>query len=326
MPVPVWQEVGPGLFAGEIALPDLGKSTRLIPSLSVLSPAPCGFRFALRENGHWRALDAVGELDLSLPEIAAALQVQAEDIDEDSNLDFFDLPPPSSSRGLSTGSISMRNRLSLFLKLSAAPVPGDFKCVLGITMIELPSKDADHAFQRWIPWTSHGMTVNNIAVSPISQMEQDKAIARRICSPITALMVVRYLSQREIPLEPFVAVAYSPPRRMYGIWPRAIMAAARQGVAGMVTALAGWDEAAALLRAGLPVIATIAYQAGELAGAAVASTGGHLVTVIGLTATTVIVNDPAASTAAEVRREYDLEEFARAWFGNKRGVCYVLWK
>ena len=54
---------------------------RLIPSLSILETG-CAFRFALHEAGLWRALDAVGD-DISLAELAEALQIPPGDITED---------------------------------------------------------------------------------------------------------------------------------------------------------------------------------------------------------------------------------------------------
>ena len=207
-------------------------------------------------------------------------------------------------------------------RFARRPLPSgevrDWALLLAVTVITLP-------IEGWLPPASHEITTESLAVPPISQREQDPAIARHICSPVNTLMVARYLTGRDIELSPFVAAVHSEKRRMYGIWPRAIAAAAGQGVAGMVTALSGWGEVAGLLQAGLPVVVSVAYQACELAGGAVAATGGHLVTIIELTESTVIVNDPAASTAAVVRREYGLDEFSRAWLGNKLGICYVLW-
>lgn len=297
------------MYRADILLPDLDSgAVRLIPSLCMLGDRPYGFRFAVQEGGHWRTLDAVGELDISLEEIAGACGIKAADLAEDGNIDFFEIAKPDT--------------LLLFAKRHKNPLPmgevKDWPVLLSMTLIALKAGG-------WIPAYA-GMTNKRLQVPPISQMEQDPAIARHICSPVNTLMVARYLTERQIELPPFIAAVHSARRRMYGIWPRAIAAAARQGVAGMVTALSGWDEVAALLQAGLPVIASIAYQTGELTGATVAATRGHLVTITGLTETAVMVNDPAAATAAEVRREYDLEEFSKAWFENKRGVCYLFWK
>jgi hypothetical protein len=39
----------------------------------------------------------------------------------------------------------------------------------------------------------------------------------------------------------------------------------------------------------------------------------------------VVVNDPASSTRAGVRRTYDRAEFERAWLPTSGGTAYVIW-
>ena len=294
-------------------------SGQLIPSLSILGGQPYGFRFALQQGVAVVSLDTVGAIDISLPEMAAVLGVPT--INEDDNLDFYDLllPPQPSSRGLSTGSSLPAGQLWIFLKLTPENTPADLSLMLVVTLSE--PKPIDNCAQGQARGDG-----SSLSIPPISQMEQSPDIARHICSPVNTAMVAGYLLGQPVPLGPVIASARSARRGMFGIWPNAIRAAALQGLPGMVTALAGWDDVAALLQAGLPVIATVAYGPGELAGAAVAATKGHLVTITGLKSGKVVVNDPAAANAAAVCREYDRDEFARAWFGNKQGVAYVLWK
>jgi Papain-like cysteine protease AvrRpt2 len=67
----------------------------------------------------------------------------------------------------------------------------------------------------------------------------------------------------------------------------------------------------------------VRYAAGELSGAAIAATAGHLLVLVGMDGDTVLVNDPAAPTAAAVPRRYPAEEFGRVWLA-RGGVGYVL--
>ncbi|MCY3795839.1 MAG: peptidase C39 family protein, partial [Gammaproteobacteria bacterium] len=63
--------------------------------------------------------------------------------------------------------------------------------------------------------------------------------------------------------------------------------------------------------------------AGELPGAPLSKTAGHLVTRYGVDGDAVLVNDPAAGDAAGVPRRYDLEAFSRAWL-RRRGAAYIM--
>ncbi len=158
-------------------------------------------------------------------------------------------------------------------------------------------------------------------VQCISQMQaENAAIRKRICSP-TCLAMVMGLDAAEA--AHFTDECYDPHRRMYGIWPRNIRAANAYGFVGAIEMFGSLDAAARLLAKGVPIIAGIRYDEGQLAGAAVPSTDGHLVVLRGLTKDKALVNDPAAATSDSVARAYDRESFARAWLGDG-GVGYVL--
>ena len=81
--------------------------------------------------------------------------------------------------------------------------------------------------------------------------------------------------------------------------------------------------AAWCLTRGLPVIASIRYGEGELEGAAIQATSGHLVVLTGCEDGVVLVNDPAAPTRDAVPRRYRRDELTRAWLA-RGGVGYVL--
>ena len=98
-----------------------------------------------------------------------------------------------------------------------------------------------------------------------------------------------------------------------------------RGGQAFVTRLTGVAQAEQLVDAGIPLVASVAFGPGELAGAPLGSTAGHLLVVVGLDdAGDVVVNDPAAPTTAGVRRTYDRARFERAWLGGSGGLVYVI--
>jgi hypothetical protein len=75
----------------------------------------------------------------------------------------------------------------------------------------------------------------------------------------------------------------------------------------------------------MPIVASVRYTAGELSGAPLGETTGHLVVVTGCDGAHVLVNDPVAPTAADVPRRYRLDEIQRVWL-DRAGVGYVLFR
>jgi hypothetical protein len=92
-----------------------------------------------------------------------------------------------------------------------------------------------------------------------------------------------------------------------------------------VTRVSSLRDAENLIKSGVPVGAAIKFGSGQLTGAPIDSTAGHLVAVVGFTsAGNVVVNDPAASSDSTVRRTYRRGEFERAWLGGSGGIAYVI--
>jgi hypothetical protein len=161
-----------------------------------------------------------------------------------------------------------------------------------------------------------------LAVPALSQMEADAAIARRICSPTCVAMVLGYWD-RPVALNALAAEIFHPGLDLYGVWPAAIAAAGRHGLAGYLLRFPDWGAAAWCLQQGLPVIASVRYARGELTGAAIDETSGHLLVLTGCEDGETLVNDPAAATPMDVPRRYRTDQLSRVWL-DRAGIGYVL--
>ncbi|MEJ7834084.1 MAG: peptidase C39 family protein [Nocardioides sp.] len=110
-----------------------------------------------------------------------------------------------------------------------------------------------------------------------------------------------------------------------GNWPFNTAYAAPLAGKAFVTRLRSLREAEDLIVAGIPVIVSISFSAGELTGAPISATDGHVLVVVGFTDSgDVVVNDPAASASAGVRRIYDRAQFENAWLPTSGGTAYVI--
>ena len=160
------------------------------------------------------------------------------------------------------------------------------------------------------------------------------------CSPTSTEMVVEFWhrgpSAEDIawvdpsfadPSVDYAARAtYDAAFRGTGNWPFNTAYAARYGLEAFVTQLRSLAEAEQFVRAGVPLVASIASRPGELDGFLFSGgTNGHLVVIVGFDAAgNPIVNDPAAWSDASVRRVYDRAQFERVWLRGSGGTVYVI--
>ena len=159
------------------------------------------------------------------------------------------------------------------------------------------------------------------------------------CSPTSTTMLLAYWdslpSERDLrwvdedqPQKPVIHAA----RRVYdysydgaGNWPFNTAYAGTLGLDAYVTRLRSLREAERYIKSGIPLAASVAFGSGELDGAPINSTNGHLMVIRGFTASgDVIVNDPAAPNRSSVRRTYDRGQFENAWIPATGGVAYVM--
>jgi hypothetical protein len=170
------------------------------------------------------------------------------------------------------------------------------------------------------------------------------------CSPTSTEMVVEYWGKRPSAQDlAWVDPSYADPtvdhaaRFTYdkdydgtGNWPFNTAYASTFGLSGHVTRLHSLAELERYIKAGVPVITSQSFRADELDGAGY-GTAGHLMVIIGFTATgDVIANDPASSSDEEVRNVYRRDQFENIWLRTKRttasggigsgsgGIAYII--
>jgi hypothetical protein len=170
------------------------------------------------------------------------------------------------------------------------------------------------------------------------------------CSPTSTSMVVAYWTQRTghnySPTPAEYSWVSSPPlpaghqdpwvdytaRAVYdyhyngaGNWPFNAAYAASRGLVADVTQLHNLAEAEPFVRAGIPLVASVAWNSNKLDGG-IKSTNGHLLVIEGFSAdgSKVIVNDPASLDDSVVKHLYDREQFERAWIPASGGIVYLI--
>jgi hypothetical protein len=110
-----------------------------------------------------------------------------------------------------------------------------------------------------------------------------------------------------------------------GNWPFNVAYAGARGLDGEVTQLHSLREAEQFINAGIPLVASIAFSSNKLDGFLFKSTNGHLLVIVGFTKEgNPVVNDPAATSDANVQRVYDRAQFEQNWMTSTGGIVYVI--
>jgi hypothetical protein len=270
---------------------------RLVPALSVLGDGVAGFRFEMSvfSAGAWSPwLGGATVGRANFPVAAARCDTLACEVDE-----FIASTPAE--------------RVRLILRVSPADPDAPLAAPWCVSL------------SAWSPGAPPGQPPGSgarLAVPAFSQMDEDAAIRNRICSPASVAMVLAYYGA-PIAVADLAREIFQPELDLYGVWPAAVRAAGRRGVAGYLLRFPDWATAAWCLEQGMPIIASVRYGPGELTDAAIPETSGHLLVLTGYAGDDVLVNDPAAPRADAVARRYRLEELRRVWL-ERTGVGYVL--
>ena len=236
------------------------------------------------------------------------------------------------------GLVSWQLRVSL-MRASGATTPSPSLDTVGAMASRLPSVSS---VATSTPGPARGI---ELAVPRYSQMVHEGHYPRyggggeAWCSPTSTSMVLGYY--RALPpaaayawvgsnhVDPWVdhaaRMTYDADYRGTGNWPFNTAYAAPLAGHAFVTRLRSLREAERFIVAGIPIVASVSFGPGELSGAPISATNGHLLVIRGFTATgDVIVNDPAAQTRAGVRRVYDRSQFENAWLPRSGGLTYVI--
>lgn len=155
------------------------------------------------------------------------------------------------------------------------------------------------------------------------------------CSPASTSMILGFWGLGPTPddpghQDPWVDYAarftYDYDYKGAGNWPFNVAYAHTLGLAGEVTQLRSLAEAERYVKAGIPLVASLSFGSDKLDGFLFEGTNGHLLTIVGFTASgDVVSNDPAASSDDEVQRVYDRPQFERAWMESTGGLVYLLY-
>jgi hypothetical protein len=150
------------------------------------------------------------------------------------------------------------------------------------------------------------------------------------CSPTSVSMVLAYWQGTTGPCEPRVRAAvagvYDWLYDGHGNWPFNTAYASAQGFEAWVGRLTSLAEAERWLGAGIPLVISYAWGKGDLTGAPIPSSNGHLAVLVGFDASgDPIVNDPAAASDGEVQRTYPRAELESLWLEHSGGTVYAIY-
>jgi len=151
------------------------------------------------------------------------------------------------------------------------------------------------------------------------------------CSPTSTSMVMAYWAETagrpewELPVPTVVSGTWDDVYGGNGNWPFNVAYAASLGLDGVVGAFSSIADLEPWIAAGVPVVVSAAWGDGELDGAPISSTSGHLLVVSGFEADgAVAVDDPAAPSDEQVARVYDRRQIEAAWLGGSGGIAYLI--
>lgn len=157
------------------------------------------------------------------------------------------------------------------------------------------------------------------------------------CSPTSTSMVLAYWAAKTGKAQLDQTVPTTAARTLdwiydgNGNWPfNTAYAASSDGgnVEAYVTRLLSLSQLESWIEKGIPVIVSIAFKAGQLAGTPIPSSNGHLLVVRGFDqGGNIITNDPAADPrlGQKTRLVYNRAQFEQRWLASSGGAAYLIY-
>ena len=153
------------------------------------------------------------------------------------------------------------------------------------------------------------------------------------CSPTSLSMVMAYWASKtgDRNLNQFVptvaAGTYDYAYRGNGNWPFNTAYASTFGLKASINRFSSLGQVEHWISKDVPVIVSISWGNGQLDGAPIPASNGHLLVIRGFHSDgeRIMVNDPAADGNSRVKRLYNRQQFADAWFRGSGGIAYLVY-
>ncbi|MGP6156213.1 MAG: peptidase C39 family protein [Vulcanimicrobiaceae bacterium] len=159
-----------------------------------------------------------------------------------------------------------------------------------------------------------------VDVAPRSQYLAGHPLERGWCSPASLAMLLAHWGH-DLPTEEVAARVRDDAYGGTGNWTFNVALASAFGLRAAVVHLRDLEQAAAFVSVGVPLALSFSWRAGELPGAPLEHTDGHLAVLVGFDVQgDPILNDPAQPA---LRVRYPHDAFERAWLGHG-GIAYAL--
>lgn len=167
----------------------------------------------------------------------------------------------------------------------------------------------------------HGRTRSVLVdVAPRSQYLAAHPLERGWCSAASLAMLLAHWGHA-LPTEEVAARVRDDAYGGTGNWTFNVALASAVGLSAAVVHLRDLEHAAAFVAAGVPLALSLSWRAGELPGAPLEDSDGHIAVLVGFDANgDPILNDPAQPA---LRVGYPRAAFERAWLSHG-GIAYAL--